>query len=448
MSIKCRKVLAIVFISVILAVSPLLTEPCAPAYAEESESECWAVIIGISDYSELEEAPGCATGAKELHQQLRPTWGDEHIKLLLDSQATKTGIREAISWLVSNEDTNDTVLFYFTGHSEKGCMSTYNAYYPDTAISNHNTCYADTWISAYELSSWLRLDSERVAIILDSCYAARFNSKLIDSGRAILASSSANERACCKGTRNVFTYYLTKAFNEFGIADLNGDYELSAEELFQYAETETISETEDFGEEQHPVLSDDYSGELSLLMKCIFSTEPDLPAGPDILTVDDKAYSSFPFELTWAPGSVHDLGILPLLDTGNGTRYIFTSWNDGDDSDSRIISDGGAYTANYLTQYQLLIKSEYGEPEGQGWYDEDSTATISAPPIEGMIVRHAFTGWSGDFAGATPTATLTVNSPMAVTANWRTDYTQLYILIAGLIVLVAIPIVIRRRRSR
>ncbi len=153
-----KKIPIIVFISAILTVLPMLIPPCTPAYAEESEPECWAVIIGVGDYKspKIGDAPGCAEDAEELSQLLCPTWGEEHIKLLLDSEASKSEIRAAVDWLVSNEDTSDTVLFYFSGHGdEEGYIAPYNAY------------YTKTWISARELSNWLRpLESERVVIIL------------------------------------------------------------------------------------------------------------------------------------------------------------------------------------------------------------------------------------------------------------------------------------------
>jgi len=147
-----------------------------------------------------------------------------------------------------------------------------------------------------------------------------------------------------------------------------------------------------------------------------------LPSGSEILVLDNKTYSSAPPELTWAPGSVHDLTILSSLDTGSGTRYVFTSWNDGDTSVSRTISHGGVYTANYKTQHQLLIESAYGEPEGQGWYDAGSTATISVTSIEEPTTRYIFTGWSGDYSGDTATASVIMDSPKTITTNWRTDY--------------------------
>jgi len=117
------RISAIVFVAAVLLVLPMLGRPCTPAYAEESE--CWAVIIGLSEYESLDNTPGPAEGAEELYQILSPVWGEEHVKLLLDSEATKGKIREALAWLVDNADANDTALLYYSGHGDRGYLSTY-----------------------------------------------------------------------------------------------------------------------------------------------------------------------------------------------------------------------------------------------------------------------------------------------------------------------------------
>jgi hypothetical protein len=168
---------------------------------------------------------------------------------------------------------------------------------------------------------------------------------------------------------------------------------------------------------------DGYSpGELSLLMKFTFSTESNLPSGTTILTLDGEEYSSAPPPLTWAPGSAHSLEVPSLVDAGSGTRYVFTSWDDGDTSASRTISQGGAYTASYKMQYLLTVESAYGEPTGAGWYDAGSTAPIQVASIEGATTKYIFTGWSGDYSGTTASASVTMDGPKTVATNWRTEY--------------------------
>jgi hypothetical protein len=403
------------FIVCAAILTALLIQPCLPAYAEESDSECWAVIIGVSHYATVADTFYCGDDAQELSQQLSPVWGQDHIKLLLDREATKAAIQAAVNWLADKDLANDTVLFYFSGHgSSEGYIAPYDASY-----------YSDTWISCSELGVWLeRLDSQKVVVILETCHAGTFETNLSDGGRVLMMSSRSDEGAWETGLleHGVFTYFMLQALDEF--ADANHDYELSAEEVFQYAEAETVFFTSLFPgySAQHPVLSDSYPGELGLLIKFIFSSEPGLPSGTAALSVDNQPYSADSPPLIWAPGSAHELKVLSPVDAGGGTRYVFISWDAGDTSLSRTTSKGGAYEAKFNTEYQLTIESAYGEPEGGGWYQSGTTATISVASVEEAEVKHIFTGWSGDFVGTDTTASVAMNSPKTVTADWRTDY--------------------------
>lgn len=126
------------------------------------------------------------------------------------------------------------------------------------------------------------------------------------------------------------------------------------------------------------------------------------------------------------------------MSTEEGTRLVFNSWNDGNKSASRTITQGGEYLANHTTQYKLDIESPYGNPKGAGWYDSESIATISINPTEGKIIQHIFTGWSGDLTGQETTASVIMNKPKTIKAEWETDYLWLYVLIFGFIALIGI----------
>ncbi len=388
---------------------------CLPAYAAEPESECWAVIVGVSEYKSYDEQPYCADDAQELASRLISVWGDDHVKLITNSAATKQAIKNAITdWLASNAGTNDVVLFYFSGMAErdKASFAPYNAY------------YKGTWIYASELDDWLSvLNSEKMVVILEISHAGRFEKELSDSGRVVLMACRSDESHWYNTgfQHSIFTYYILEALREFEAADSDSNFELSAEEIFYYAEDETTWKVSDSGD-QHPQMSDQYSGQLSLLVQFIFSAEPDLPSGSEVLILDNEEHLSTPVELTWAPGSVHALTLISPVSGKSGTRYVFLSWDDGNTSTSKTISGGGAYTANYQRQYELAIESAFGETEGEGWYDEGLTATISTTSIEGPTIRYIFTGWSGDYSGTEAMASVTMDSSKTVTANWRTDY--------------------------
>ena len=502
------RILFAVCLGTLVAVLLIPIQLGAPVYAEETEPECWAVIIGVShypcygyEYCECcrDEGGGLVCtedlsypvgDALEFYRLLGSIWGEDHIELLLDSEATKVDIYYAIKRLADKADADDTVLIYFSGHGQEpaeigkipcrnysgrpgsgyfcpfdsGNSLCSSRYYcdPDYGCNWHLDC--DYQISAVDLDRWLdMLDSQQVVVILDASHAGSFGVALSQHDRVVMMACQPDEECseCPELGHGVFTYHILRALTNFDAADTDSDYEVAAEEIFSYAlanitndsptwENETVRECD----KQHPVLSDRSWAEVGLLMRVVFHSDGHLPPDSTVLTLDGKPYRSgeLPASFTSAPGSVHTVDVPPKVDTEKGTRFVFTSWNDGSTAVSRAISHGGEYTVDYKTQYQLSIESAYGDPKGEGWYDPGSAAHISVIPAEGTIVRMVFAGWSGDFAGATATASLIMDAPKAIKADWRSDYSRLYALVAGIMALVAAAVVgiahmLRRKKS-
>jgi len=132
-----------------------------------------------------------------------------------------------------------------------------------------------------------------------------------------------------------------------------------------------------------------------------------------------------------------------LISGGSGKRYVFTGWTvDGSSAGSSpvsvVLNGPRAVIANYKTQYYLAVKSPYGNAQGEGWYDEGTTATFSVEQIhnDGWI-KYVFDKWIGDSSATSSTNTMIMDSPKTVTAIYRSDYTTLY-LIAGSIAAVGV----------
>jgi hypothetical protein len=151
-----------------------------------------------------------------------------------------------------------------------------------------------------------------------------------------------------------------------------------------------------------------------------------------ILTVDNQLYleSQLPVTFLWATYSTHTYAYTSSLDTGPGTRYVWTSTSGLSDQQSNTFSvtNSSIITANYKTQYQLNISSQYGNPTGQGWYDAGSTATfnITSPSSNTAGTQYIFTNWTGTGAGSISNQntanSLQMNNPITETANWKTQY--------------------------
>ncbi len=138
------------------------------------------------------------------------------------------------------------------------------------------------------------------------------------------------------------------------------------------------------------------------------------------LTVDGAACLS-PCTFQWVPGSNHTLNVASSPQAGAaGTQYLFGNWSDAGAQSHSITapSSGGTYTANFTTQYFLTTTAspatEGSISPASGWYNSGAVPTVSETPLSG----NQFLGFSGGLSGTSPTQSLTMNAPVAVTANF------------------------------
>ena len=180
------------------------------------------------------------------------------------------------------------------------------------------------------------------------------------------------------------------------------------------------------------------------------------------VTIDGVTYDSnqLPLDLIWAIGSTHDLQIHSAIDNGYGVRYVFVQWSDGSESASQSVkvTQSVTYVAKFKVECLLTVNSPTGDPHGTGWYEKDSLATFSVAspsPAEGLLGmlggKYMFDHWSGDSTATTSSASVLMDGPKVVTAEWRTDNTMPYIIIAAigavLIATVALLVLKRRRKT-
>lgn len=180
--------------------------------------------------------------------------------------------------------------------------------------------------------------------------------------------------------------------------------------------------------------------EFSIELAVMFDADPRIGS----ITVDGNKYTSsqLPKSFFWTVDSYHSFSVDSMVHGGTGVQHIFTGWNDGHTDTSRTVrvTEPANYIANYRTEYYLTVNSEYGDPQGEGWYDAGSVATFSvtSPMNAGFGVQYVFDHWSGDIYATTPNATVVMNYPHTVTAVWRTDYSQLYFVTGTACLVVAV----------
>jgi len=162
-------------------------------------------------------------------------------------------------------------------------------------------------------------------------------------------------------------------------------------------------------------------------------------------------------EGSYREGSTATFSVSPTtVSRGSGVHYIFTGWTSdnpggytGTDNPAEVVMNNDIIeTAVWKKQYLLTVSTPV-DVEGDGWYDEGSTATLRAVSPQGFLVRQVFKGWSGDIHSESETVSVVIDRPKTVIAEWTTDYTQLYMLggLASVVVISAGAISLQRRRA-
>jgi len=137
---------------------------------------------------------------------------------------------------------------------------------------------------------------------------------------------------------------------------------------------------------------------------------------------------------------------------GAGTQYAFKGWtlNGAPQTGNPIsvtLDKPYTATAKYTTQYQLVVDSLYGNPQGSGYYDAGSTAQFSVTTPVGFPIQKIFVQWQGDYTGTSPQGSVTMDKPHTVNAVWTTSYLPLIAIIIVAAAVVGGLLFWRRKRK-
>ncbi|MCK4364429.1 MAG: caspase family protein [Thermoplasmatales archaeon] len=207
-------------------------------------------------------------------------FSDSQMEILKKSQCTKSAIRDdALGWLDDNEDSNDVSLIYFSGHGG------------DDGTNQWMVLFNDEKWWDYEFAEDLERFEGSLIVILDCCHsggmpdgygmyhdewAEKFAQTLAGDNRVILMACRSDETTISHNilgyNGGLFTQYICSGL--YGAADNNADDDITAEELFNYAEPMVLDYLDYFTDNDfHPVLLDEYEGELITSMG-VLNTAP------------------------------------------------------------------------------------------------------------------------------------------------------------------------------
>jgi len=150
------------------------------------------------------------------------------------------------------------------------------------------------------------------------------------------------------------------------------------------------------------------------------------PAGLKVV-VDGVEYTT-PKTFNFTAGTQHAVNLLSPQTLGGvtTTQYVFSNWGAGGCGNSAgcTITAGASdttITANFTTQHRITVSLSGGgsvqiqnPPNSHPFYTAGSQVTLTAVPNAGS----QFVNWTGGVTSSTNPLTVTMNAPVAITANF------------------------------
>jgi hypothetical protein len=170
----------------LLALAALVAVPTASSSSgsrAERVPQRWAVIVGINDYANFDgveggDLRGAVNDARSMADVLQARWGfpAENVLLLLDADATRAGIEEALTgWMAGRVQPGDLALFFFAGHGSQTIdMEGDEEDGLDETIAPQDVLpvSAERDITDDVLRSWLeKIPTDQLVVAFDACHS-------------------------------------------------------------------------------------------------------------------------------------------------------------------------------------------------------------------------------------------------------------------------------------
>jgi formylglycine-generating enzyme required for sulfatase activity len=242
------------------------------AVKEFKQPDAYAVVIGISQYSEevIPRVQYAVKDAQAVAKLLETQAGipKTHIKLLTDGKATLSGLRNHLGeWLRMRVKPESVVYVYYAGHGTPNLQAQSGSLVP---WDGHPDFPAGLY-PLKELEDTLsKLPTKDVVVFLDSCFSGAAGRSVLAKGARpmglqypVLAAGEVMVLAAATGTQissdydkaehGLFTHYLLAGLQ--GEADADNDQVVTLRELVPYVKKHVADiAVEELNREQTPVL--------------------------------------------------------------------------------------------------------------------------------------------------------------------------------------------------
>jgi tetratricopeptide (TPR) repeat protein len=241
-----------------------------PLFAQQiniNPGSTYAVVVGISDYQD-EEIPDLLFADKDAEafaNFLRSPAGgaldEDHLKVLVNKEATGAQIARTLDWLIDEAQEGDKIIIYFSGHGDVeakrisqpgyllGWDSPSQVYAAGGAMNIRDLQDIVSTLSVY--------NKAKVTLITDACRSGKLSGSDINGAQLTsqnlsrqfknetkILSCQANEYSIegeqWGGGRGAFSYHLVDGL--YGLADSNGDLAVSLMEIGRYLQDRVTNE--------------------------------------------------------------------------------------------------------------------------------------------------------------------------------------------------------------
>jgi hypothetical protein len=254
-----------------------------PNYKVKENTNSFAVVVGIENYSALPKADFAARDAQTMRDHLNSLgYPVRNTMFLAEDKAVRSGLEKYVeTWLPQKVDKDSRVFFYFPGHGAPDPKSGQTYLMPWDADPKYldNTGYPMKKL----LAKLDALPAQQVMVVLDSCFSGAGGRSVmaeglrplvtkVDLGRSsgkhlvIFTASGPDE---VTGTtkeqgHGLFTYYFLKGLNGAARASDEG---VTVQDLYDYLRPEVEDAARRDNRDQSPQLFVPPEGQRQLLIK-------------------------------------------------------------------------------------------------------------------------------------------------------------------------------------
>lgn len=238
--------------------------------AAAPQPSSYAFIVGVESYRDLPSPTGARADARAFAQLAKQTLGipESQIIVATDDRASRSDLEKHLSWLKANVPEGGRIYFFFSGHGapDPSVGTPYLVPYDGDASSLTATALPLEDV----LKRLAETKAKEVVAMVDACFSGSGGRSVLPEGarplarvketrpgaHVVLLSASSGSEISGPGTngeRGLFSEFVIAGLGA-GRADIDGDGQVSAEELHAWIAPRVSREAKKQSREQNPSL--------------------------------------------------------------------------------------------------------------------------------------------------------------------------------------------------